>query len=60
MFERETNPTGKKLTSKNDIKALLFYMLTAAIDTSVTTTELEMAEESYCDQETIGGDGVGY
>ena len=60
MFERETNPTGKKLTNKNDIKALLFDMLTIGIDTSATTMEWEMAEESCCDQETVGGDGVRY
>ena len=58
MFERETEPTGKKLTNRNDIKALLFDMLTAGIDTSTTTTEWAMAEESCCDQETAGGDRV--
>ena len=58
MFERETDPTGKKLTSRNDIKALLFDMLTTGIDTSAITTEWEMAEESCCDEETAGGDGV--
>ena len=59
MFERETDPTGKKLTNRNDIKALLFDMLTAGIDTSTITAKWEMAEKSCCDEETVGGDRVG-
>ena len=53
MFERETDPTGKK-------QALIFDMMTAIIDTSATNTEWAMADESCYDQETAGGDGVGY
>ena len=58
MFERETDPTGKKIYSRNDIKALLFNMLTVVIDTSATTTEWATTEESCYDEETTGGDGV--
>lgn len=44
MSERATDATDRKLSSRNDIKALLFDILAAGIDTSATTIEWAMAE----------------
>ena len=50
------NPS--RASTETDIKDLPLDILTTEIDTSATTTEWEMVEESCCDQENAGGDRV--